>query len=75
MVFSRFLRTDEMTLYVLDNFEWDRREVTFPSLPLLYDYKDMCLDFDLTAAEEAVGTFSFLRYHRLCSARYFSTTP
>ncbi|KAJ8438471.1 hypothetical protein Cgig2_008958 [Carnegiea gigantea] len=67
MVFSRFLRTDEIALYILDNFEWDRREVVFPPLPLPYDYKDMCLDFNLTTTEEATGTFSFLRYPRLYS--------
>jgi len=27
MVFPCSLKTDEMTFYVLENFEWDRREV------------------------------------------------
>ncbi|KAJ8431000.1 hypothetical protein Cgig2_025682 [Carnegiea gigantea] len=53
MVFTHSLKTDEMALYVLENFEWDRREVVVTPLPLLYDYKDLCPDFNLAAAEEA----------------------
>ncbi|KAJ8427202.1 LOW QUALITY PROTEIN: hypothetical protein Cgig2_011778 [Carnegiea gigantea] len=57
MVFPRSLKTDEMTLYVLENFEWDQREVAFPHLPLLYDYKDLCPEFDLTTAEGVARDF------------------
>ncbi|KAJ8433501.1 LOW QUALITY PROTEIN: hypothetical protein Cgig2_018035 [Carnegiea gigantea] len=42
MRFSRSLTTDEMALYVMDNFEWYRREVAFPPLHLLFDYEDLC---------------------------------
>ena len=43
---------DEMTLYVLGNFEWYCREVAFPPLPLPSDYEDLCPGFDLAMAEE-----------------------
>jgi len=42
---------DEMTLYILDNFEWYRREVAFPPLHLLFDYEDLCPGFDMAVAE------------------------
>jgi len=48
---------DEMALYVLENFDWYRRETTFSPLPLLYDYKDLCLDFDLATTEETIWDF------------------
>jgi len=57
MVFPRSLKTDQMALYILENFEWYWREVAFPPLPLLYDYKDLCPDFDLAAATEAAQDF------------------
>ncbi|KAJ8425979.1 hypothetical protein Cgig2_029026 [Carnegiea gigantea] len=57
MMFPRFLMTDEMALYILENFEWYRREVAFPPLPLPTNYKDLCLDFNLAAAKEAAWDF------------------
>ncbi|KAJ8422319.1 hypothetical protein Cgig2_027688 [Carnegiea gigantea] len=57
MGFPRSLETDEMTFYVLENFEWDQREFAFPPLLLPYDYKDLCPDFNLAAAEEAAQDF------------------
>jgi len=42
---------DEIALYVLDNFEWYRREVVLPTRPLSYDYGELCPDFSLTVAE------------------------
>jgi len=33
MLFPHFLKTDVMTLCVLENFEWDRREIAFLHLP------------------------------------------
>ena len=52
MGLPHWLMTDEMALYVLGNFEWHRREVEFPPLPLLSDYEDLCPSFDLAVAEE-----------------------
>ena len=52
MGFPRSLTTDEIALYVMDNFEWYRREVVFPPGPLPYYYKELCPDFDLAVAEE-----------------------
>ncbi|KAJ8421484.1 hypothetical protein Cgig2_014962 [Carnegiea gigantea] len=52
MGFPRSLTTDEMTLYVLGNFEWYRREVVFPPRLLPTDYEEMCLGFVLAEAEE-----------------------
>ncbi|KAJ8434504.1 hypothetical protein Cgig2_001557 [Carnegiea gigantea] len=43
---------DGMALCVLGNFEWYCREVAFPSLPLPFDYKELCPDFVLAKAEE-----------------------
>ncbi|KAJ8444463.1 hypothetical protein Cgig2_024027 [Carnegiea gigantea] len=57
MVFPRTLNVDEMALYILENFEWYWREVVFPPLPFPYDYKDLCLDFDLATAEGAARDF------------------
>ncbi|KAJ8431098.1 hypothetical protein Cgig2_007514 [Carnegiea gigantea] len=57
MGFPRSLKTDEMALYALENFEGYRREVAFPPPPLPFDYEDMCLDFDVVVAEEAARNF------------------
>jgi len=46
------LTTDELTLYVPGNFEWCRKEVAFPPLPLPSDYKDLCTGFDLAMAKQ-----------------------
>ncbi|KAJ8421005.1 hypothetical protein Cgig2_021764 [Carnegiea gigantea] len=52
MGFLYSLTTDEMELYALGNFEWYRREAVFPPRPLLYDYEELCPDFDLAMDEE-----------------------
>ncbi|KAJ8438772.1 hypothetical protein Cgig2_009890 [Carnegiea gigantea] len=57
MGFPHSLKTNEMALYALENFEWYCREVALPPLPLLSDYKDLRLDFDLAATEEAAHNF------------------
>ncbi|KAJ8430160.1 hypothetical protein Cgig2_028046 [Carnegiea gigantea] len=54
--------TDEMALYVLENFKWDQREISFHHLPLPYDYKDMCLNFNLLRLRRSPRTFFFLGY-------------
>ncbi|KAJ8441393.1 hypothetical protein Cgig2_009101 [Carnegiea gigantea] len=48
----RSLTTDEMTLYVVGNFEWYRREVAFPPRPLPSNYEELCPGFALAKAEE-----------------------
>ncbi|KAJ8433719.1 hypothetical protein Cgig2_004348 [Carnegiea gigantea] len=53
MGFPRLLKMDGMALYLLENFEWYRREVAFPPLPLPSNYEDLCPDFNLT-----VGRFT-----------------
>ncbi|KAJ8438645.1 hypothetical protein Cgig2_016391 [Carnegiea gigantea] len=55
--FPRSLKTDEMALYVLKNFEWYRKEVAFPPLLLPSDYEDLYPDFDLAVAEEIARDF------------------
>ncbi|KAJ8441292.1 hypothetical protein Cgig2_013399 [Carnegiea gigantea] len=52
MGFPRSLTMDEMTLYVLGNFEWYRKKVVFPPRPLPSDYEELCTDFVLAEAEE-----------------------
>ncbi|KAJ8419411.1 hypothetical protein Cgig2_025508 [Carnegiea gigantea] len=59
MEFLCSLMTDEMAFYVLGNFEWYRREVAFPPLPLPYDYEELCLDFVLAEAEEYARDYEF----------------
>jgi len=51
MGFPCSLAADEMTLYILDNFEWYCREVVLPTEPLPYGYGELCPDFGLTVAE------------------------
>ncbi|KAJ8434358.1 hypothetical protein Cgig2_031604 [Carnegiea gigantea] len=55
--FPCLLETDEIALYVLENFEWYRRKVAFHPLPLPSDYGDLCSNFDLAVAEEAARDF------------------
>jgi len=57
MGFPRSLTIDEMALYALGNFEWYQREVAFPPLPLPFDYKDLCSDFDLIVVEKYVRDY------------------
>ncbi|KAJ8431879.1 hypothetical protein Cgig2_001571 [Carnegiea gigantea] len=56
---------DEITLYILDNFEWYRREVVFPSRPLPYDYKELCSDFDLAVAKEYAQDYEVPELHQV----------
>ena len=57
MVFAYFLTAEEMTLLVLETFDWHLRGVAFPPLPLLDDHQDLRLDFVLASAEEAAQDF------------------
>ncbi|KAJ8420581.1 hypothetical protein Cgig2_010236 [Carnegiea gigantea] len=41
-----------MALYILENFEWYRRNVVFRPGPLSYNYEELCPNFDLVVAEE-----------------------
>ncbi|KAJ8421918.1 hypothetical protein Cgig2_021607 [Carnegiea gigantea] len=60
MGFPRLLKTDEMALYALENFEWYYRKVAFPPLPLPSNYEGLCLDFDLATIKEATRNFWLL---------------
>ena len=51
---------DEMTLYVLGNFEYYHREVAFPPRLLPSDYKELCSDFVLTKTEEYAWDYEVL---------------
>jgi len=57
MGFPHSLKTDEVALYVLENFEWYCRKVVFHPLPLPSDYRDLCPDFDLAVARKATQDF------------------
>lgn len=48
-----------MAQYVARNFEWDRRGVSFPSLPLSNDFQALCSSFELAVAKEAAQWFHF----------------
>ena len=61
MVFPYFLNIDEVALHVLETFDWHLRWAIFPPLPLPDDYQDLWRDFDLSDAEEAARTSSFLK--------------
>ena len=57
MEFPYFLSTDEMALYVLETFDWCLRSAACPSRPFPEDYRDLCLNFVLSDAEEAARDF------------------
>ena len=61
-----------MALYVLENFKWDQREVTFAPLPLSDYNQDMCLNFNLAKAEEAAKDFLLPKIHEVvfCAIRH-----
>ncbi|KAJ8434679.1 hypothetical protein Cgig2_024751 [Carnegiea gigantea] len=63
MGFPYSLKTDEMALYVIEKFKWYHRGVAFPSVPLPSDYKDLCPDCDLAAAEEAARDFELPEWY------------
>ncbi|KAJ8446986.1 hypothetical protein Cgig2_006614 [Carnegiea gigantea] len=64
MGFPCSLTTDEIVIYVLDNFEWYHREVVFPPRPLPSDYEELCLDFDLAVVEEYADAVKLGVLHR-----------
>ncbi|KAJ8426188.1 hypothetical protein Cgig2_010825 [Carnegiea gigantea] len=53
MAFPRSLSTSKMAQYVAHHFEWDRRGVAFPPLPLLNDFQALCPSYELDVADEA----------------------
>ncbi|KAJ8444860.1 hypothetical protein Cgig2_029791 [Carnegiea gigantea] len=57
MVFPYFLSTEEMSLHVLETFNWHLGGADFPHLPLPDGYQDLCLDFVLSDAEETTRDF------------------
>jgi len=57
MGFPHSLKTDEMVHYIVENFEWYHRGVSFPPLPLPSDYEDLGQDFDLAVAQEVARDF------------------
>ena len=52
-----FLSTEEMTIHVQETFNWRLRRVARPPWPLPEDYRDLCLEFVLSDAEEAAHDF------------------
>ncbi|KAJ8444801.1 LOW QUALITY PROTEIN: hypothetical protein Cgig2_014990 [Carnegiea gigantea] len=57
MAFPCSLSTSEMAQYVAYHFEWDRRGVTFPLLPLPNDFQALCQSYELAVAEEFAQRF------------------
>ncbi|KAJ8440417.1 hypothetical protein Cgig2_017650 [Carnegiea gigantea] len=57
MAFPHSLSISEMAKYVAYYFEWDRRRVAFPPLPLPNHFQALCLSYDLVVAEEAAQRF------------------
>ena len=57
MAFPHSLSTSEMAEYVAYHFEWDRRQVAFPPLPLLNDFQALCSSYELIVAEKAAQCF------------------
>ena len=57
MAFPCSLSTGEMADYVAYHFEWDRRGVAFPPLPLPNDFQALCPSYKLVVAEEAAWHF------------------
>ena len=41
----------------MHNFEWDRRGISFPLLPLPNDFQALCLSYEVAVAEEAAQCF------------------
>ncbi|KAJ8420864.1 hypothetical protein Cgig2_021280 [Carnegiea gigantea] len=60
MAFHRSLSTGEMAEYVAYHFEWDRREVAFPPLPLPNDFQALCPSYELAVSKEAARRFELL---------------
>ncbi|KAJ8438398.1 hypothetical protein Cgig2_004508 [Carnegiea gigantea] len=56
-VMEQVSSTGEMTEYVAYHFQWDRRGVAFPRLPLSNDFQALCPSDELTMAEEAARRF------------------
>ncbi|KAJ8428174.1 hypothetical protein Cgig2_015615 [Carnegiea gigantea] len=60
MAFPCSLSTGEMAEYVAYHFEWDRRQVAFPPLPLPNDFQVPCPRYELVVAKEATQHFELL---------------
>ncbi|KAJ8423083.1 hypothetical protein Cgig2_032283 [Carnegiea gigantea] len=59
MAFPYSLSTSEMARYVARNFEWERRGVSFPPLPLPNDFLALCSSYEHAMAKEAAQCFHF----------------
>ncbi|KAJ8421808.1 hypothetical protein Cgig2_016546 [Carnegiea gigantea] len=57
MVFPYFRSTKEMADHVRETFNWHLRGAVSPPRPLLENYRDLCLDFIISDAEEAAHDF------------------
>jgi len=57
MLFPHFLSTEDMADHVRETFNWHLRGPACLSQPLLENYHDLCLGFNLSDAEEAVRNF------------------
>ncbi|KAJ8436181.1 hypothetical protein Cgig2_010425 [Carnegiea gigantea] len=57
MAFPCSRGTNEIAQYVIRNFDWDRRRVSFPLSPLLNDFQALCLSYELAVAEGATWSF------------------
>ncbi|KAJ8435834.1 LOW QUALITY PROTEIN: hypothetical protein Cgig2_003857 [Carnegiea gigantea] len=60
MAFPRSLKTGEIAEYDAYHFEWDRRGVAFPSLPLPNDFQALCPSYELAIAKEATQCLELL---------------
>ncbi|KAJ8441786.1 hypothetical protein Cgig2_009032 [Carnegiea gigantea] len=57
IAFPRSLDTGETAEYIAYYFEWDRRGVAFPPLPLPNDFQALCLSYELAVADDAARHF------------------
>ena len=57
MVFPYFLSTEEIAIHVLEAFNWCLRRASRPPRSLPADYCELCLDFILSDAKEAIRDF------------------
>jgi len=57
MLFPYHLNTKEMAMFVWETFSWHLRSAFWPPLWLLEDHHDLCPDFILADAEEAIHDF------------------
>jgi len=64
MTFPRFLSTSEMAQSVAYHFEWDRRGVALPPLPLQNDFKAYARVMDLLWLRKLLSASRSLNYPR-----------